>query len=60
VKRRRNTTEDSLELLLDTMCNMFGGIILMALLVVLQTQMTAKSVQAHQKQESPDIAGRLK
>jgi len=55
MKHRHYTTEDSLELLLDTMCNMFGGVILMALLVVLQTQMTAKSVQTHRKQESPDI-----
>ena len=40
--RRRSTGDsDSLELLLDTICNVFGGIILMAILVVLLTQTTA-------------------
>jgi len=40
--RRRSTfSSDSLELLLDTICNVFGGIILMAVLVVLLTQTTA-------------------
>ncbi|MFO8014132.1 MAG: hypothetical protein R6X20_12600 [Phycisphaerae bacterium] len=40
--RRRSTfSSDSLELLLDTICNVFGGIILMAILVVLLTQTTA-------------------
>ena len=38
---RREETSDSLELLLDTICNVFGGIILMAILVVLQTQTSA-------------------
>lgn len=40
--RRASTfSSDSLELLLDTICNVFGGIILMAILVVLLTQTTA-------------------
>lgn len=34
---RRQRPRDSLELLLDTMCNTFGGIILLAILVVLLT-----------------------
>ncbi len=46
--RRRRTPpggEDSLELLLDTICNVFGAIILVALLVVLQTQVTVTEVR---------------
>ena len=34
---RRKTPPDSLYLLLDTLCNAFGGIILLAVLVVLLT-----------------------
>jgi len=34
----------SLDLLLDTICNMFGGIVLMAILVVLQTQTSASRI----------------
>jgi hypothetical protein len=40
-RRRHTTNNDSLELLLDTICNMFGGMILMAILVVVQTQSSA-------------------
>jgi len=39
--RRSDFGADSLDLLLDTICNVFGGIILMAILVVLQTQTSA-------------------
>ncbi|MBT3201951.1 MAG: hypothetical protein HN350_18780 [Phycisphaerales bacterium] len=39
---KRITTEDSdsCELMLDTICNVFGGMILMAVLVIIQTQVT--------------------
>lgn len=37
-RRHSNSDSDSLELLLDTICNVFGGIILMAILVVLQAK----------------------
>ena len=40
-RRRSDIGADSLDLLLDTICNVFGGIILMAILVVLQTQASA-------------------
>lgn len=40
-RRQTSDVSDSLELLLDTICNVFGGIILMAVLVVLQTQTSA-------------------
>lgn len=39
--RREGLASDSTELLLDTICNVFGGIILMAILVVLLTQSSA-------------------
>src|SRR5215218_10279424 len=35
MSRRRRHQPDSLELLLDTMCNTFGGIIMIALLIAL-------------------------
>lgn len=44
-RRRAEESLDSLELLLDTICNVFGGIILVTILVVLQTQVTAQSVR---------------
>ncbi|NIA14044.1 MAG: hypothetical protein GWP08_08180 [Nitrospiraceae bacterium] len=37
---RRLNQDSSLELLLDTICNVFGGIVLMAILIVLQMQGT--------------------
>jgi len=40
-RRRVQSSTDSLELLLDTICNVFGGVILMAILVVLLTQTSA-------------------
>jgi len=44
MKRRTHSESGSLELLLDTMCNVFGGIILMTILVVIQTQSAAREV----------------
>ena len=41
MRRRKHISNDSLELLLDTICNIFGGIILMAILVIIQTQASA-------------------
>jgi len=40
-RNRRHAETESLELLLDTICNVFGGMILMAILVVVQTQSSA-------------------
>ena len=45
-RRRSDIGADSLDLLLDTICNVFGGIILMAILVVLQTQTSAGRIPA--------------
>ena len=39
-KRVKTEDSDSCELMLDTICNVFGGMILMAVLVVIQTQAT--------------------
>lgn len=40
--RRRSAKQDSLELLLDTICNTFGGVLFIAILVVLLLQQTGK------------------
>lgn len=43
MKRRRHTPADSLDLLLDTICNTFGGIIFIALLVVMLLLISGRS-----------------
>jgi chromosome segregation ATPase len=40
MKRRRNLPQSSLELFLDTICNTFGGILLIAILVAVQIRQT--------------------
>ncbi len=40
MSRRRSSKQDSLELLLDTICNTFGGVLFIAILVVLLLQQT--------------------
>ncbi len=55
MRRRAENGSGSFELLLDTMCNMFGGIILMALLVVILTQSAADKVVADSQMQNPDI-----
>lgn len=42
-RSRRDTKSESLELLLDTICNTFGGIVLIALLVCIMLQTSSKS-----------------
>ena len=42
-RRRRTTSADSLELLLDTICNTFGGVLFIAILVVILLRMTGES-----------------
>ncbi len=46
-KRRSATRDDSLELLLDTICNMFGGIVFISLLVVLMLDSSNGLVPTH-------------
>jgi hypothetical protein len=56
---RRFHQPDSLEMLLDTMCNTFGGIILIALLVTLLAREQRRSDLAHQlSSESAEIVQR--
>lgn len=45
MSRRRAAPADSLELLLDTICNTFGGIVFIALLVVILLQMSGDDVE---------------
>lgn len=47
MKRARMAPPDSLEMLLDTMCNTFGGIILIALLIALFARETKSSVTSN-------------
>ncbi|MCM8541074.1 MAG: terpene cyclase/mutase family protein [Lentisphaeraceae bacterium] len=49
--RRRSDDENSLELLLDTMCNTFGGIVFITILVALITSDTHKIVQKIKEKE---------
>ena len=41
--KRRKSAESSLELLLDTICNTFGGVLFVAILIVVMLRMTSKS-----------------
>ncbi len=50
--KRQNTTS-SLELFLDTICNMFGGILFIAILVAIQIRETTESIT--QTQEPPSL-----
>lgn len=52
---RKPTDTDSMELLLDTICNIFGGIILMAILVVLQTQVSVNKISAATENQTASI-----
>ncbi len=52
--KKKGNDNDSLEMLLDTICNIFGGIILMTLLIVLQTQTAANQLQNRQKRLDAD------
>lgn len=58
-RRRKNLPQDSLELLLDTICNTFGGIVFIALLVVLMLRNTAPALVKPQDVVSPDELVRL-
>jgi hypothetical protein len=59
-KRRSSHQADSLELLLDTICNVFGGIILMAILVVIQTQSSSGRIQGAIPEQQADILEKRK
>ncbi len=42
MRRRQRASSDSLELLLDTICNTFGGILFIAILVIIMLQMSSE------------------
>jgi hypothetical protein len=50
VRRRRPQSADSLELLLDTLCNTFGGVLFIAMLVVVLLQMAGKGASGHPRE----------
>jgi hypothetical protein len=58
-RRRHGPSGDSLELLLDTICNTFGGIVFIALLIVLLLQQTAVVTQEPTDEVSPAELERL-
>ena len=49
--RRRNKLPESLELLLDTMCNTFGAIMFIAISLVIISQVTTKLIREMQPQQ---------
>jgi len=51
--RRRRTDDSSLELLLDTICNTFGGILFLAILVSLLLRMTRDRAEAEFESSGP-------
>ncbi len=55
MRRGRHASSDSMELMLDTICNVFGGVILMAVLVILQMQTAAGRIST-EREEQPGRA----
>ena len=53
MSRRHSSKQDSLELLLDTICNTFGGVLFIAILVVLLLQQTGATPVANTPDEVP-------
>ncbi|MDR2344925.1 MAG: hypothetical protein LBE18_02565 [Planctomycetaceae bacterium] len=45
MKRRKNSSQSSLEFFLDTVCNTFGGILLIAILVAVQIRQTEDIIE---------------
>lgn len=52
MKRRTSMSSSSLELFLDTICNAFGGIVFIAILVSLMVQLRSKDVTAEMTQST--------
>lgn len=48
---KKRSLPDSLELLLDTMCNTFGGIIFIAITLIIVSQLAAKSMREMSPEE---------
>ncbi len=58
MSRFRNTQGDSLELLLDTICNAFGGIVLIAILITLLTKDARQRVETQQENMDRELVER--
>ncbi|SLM29940.1 hypothetical protein MTBBW1_2030030 [Desulfamplus magnetovallimortis] len=56
MKSRRDTQLDSFELLLDTMCNTFGGIVFIALLIVILSQAVDATHPDNTEEQQPSPA----
>jgi hypothetical protein len=52
MRRRRPSDSDSLELLLDTICNTFGGVLFVALLIVILVRMSGHAMSTVSPQSS--------
>jgi hypothetical protein len=54
MSRRKRTADSSLELLLDTICNTFGGVLFLAILICVLLRMASPIVQTAQDQITPE------
>ena len=54
-RKKSNVNAGSLDLLLDTICNTFGGILLIALLVVIMLTETSKSTSESETKEQSAV-----
>lgn len=62
MSRRRSSRTDSLEMLLDTICNTFGGVLFIAILVVMLLQQSGQKTESAQSLSTtvtPDEVDRL-
>jgi hypothetical protein len=55
MRRSRRTNKDSFDLLLDTICNAFGGIVLIAVLITLLTRHARETVDPKSAAEDRDV-----
>ncbi|MDR1484612.1 MAG: hypothetical protein LBT09_07285 [Planctomycetaceae bacterium] len=55
MKRRRNSPQSSLELFLDTICNTFGGILLIAILVAVQIRQTEGNIETTESTSPEEV-----
>jgi hypothetical protein len=58
MKRRKNLSQSSLELFLDTICNTFGGILLIAILIAVQIRDVKNNTESNES-PSPEIIMQL-
>lgn len=56
MRRRQAVKQESLELLLDTICNTFGGVLFIAILVVLLLQQTSRRPPGEAPSQEPPVS----